>query len=66
MDEGVWWAIVHGVASIGHDWATSLSLSCAGEGNGNPLQCLELITSSITLNLYLGALFISGFGFGRL
>ena len=28
---------------IGHDWATSLSLSCIGEGNGNPLQysCLE-------------------------
>ena len=26
---------------IGHDWATSLSLSlsCIGEGNGNPLQC---------------------------
>ena len=28
---------------VGHDWATSLSLSCVGEGNGNPLQrsCLE-------------------------
>jgi len=26
---------------VGHDWATSLSfsLSCLGEGNGNPLQC---------------------------
>ena len=24
---------------VGHDWATSLSLSCIGEGNGNPLQC---------------------------
>ena len=24
---------------LGHDWATSLSLSCIGEGNGNPLQC---------------------------
>jgi len=22
-----------------HDWAASLSLSCIGEGNGNPLQC---------------------------
>ena len=22
-----------------HDWATSLSLSCIGEGNGNSLQC---------------------------
>ena len=22
-----------------HNWATSLSLSCIGEGNGNPLQC---------------------------
>ena len=28
---------------VGHDWVTSLSLSCIGEGNGNPLQysCLE-------------------------
>ena len=24
---------------VGHDWATSLSLSCIGEGTGNPLQC---------------------------
>ena len=24
---------------VRHDWATSLSLSCIGEGNGNPLQC---------------------------
>ena len=24
---------------VGHDWATSLSLSCIGEGNGNTLQC---------------------------
>ena len=23
---------------VGHDWATSLSLFCSGEGNGNPLQ----------------------------
>ena len=28
---------------VGHDWATSLSLSCTGEGDGTPLQysCLE-------------------------
>ena len=28
---------------VGHDWVTSLSLLCIGEGNGNPLQgsCLE-------------------------
>ena len=28
---------------VGYDSATSLSLSCVGEGNGNPLQysCLE-------------------------
>ena len=25
--------------TVGHDWATSLSLLCIGEGNGNPLQC---------------------------
>ena len=23
---------------VGHDWTTSLSLSCSGEGNGHPLQ----------------------------
>ena len=28
-----------GVLRVGHDWATSLSLSRIGEGNGNPLQC---------------------------
>ena len=41
MDGGAWWAAVHGVARVGHDWVTSLyfSLSCTGEGNGNPLQC---------------------------
>ena len=32
-----------GSRRVGHDWATSLSLSCIGEGNGNPLQfsCLD-------------------------
>ena len=28
-----------GSLGVGHDWATSLSLSRVGEGNGNPLQC---------------------------
>ena len=30
-----------GSLKVRHDWATSLSLSlsCIGEGNGNPLQC---------------------------
>ena len=28
-----------GSRNVRHDWATSLSLSCIGEGNGNPLQC---------------------------
>ena len=28
-----------GSLRVGPDWATSLSLSCIGEGNGNPLQC---------------------------
>ena len=34
---------VHRSRRVRHDWATSLSLSCTGEGNGNPLQrsCLE-------------------------
>ena len=26
MDGGAWWATVHGVARVRHDWATSLSL----------------------------------------
>ena len=26
MDRGAWWAAVQGVARVGHDWATSLSL----------------------------------------
>ena len=26
MDGGAWWAAVHGVARVGHDWATSLWL----------------------------------------
>ena len=30
-----------GLLRVGHDFTTSLSfsLSCIGEGNGNPLQC---------------------------
>ena len=28
-----------GSTIVGHDWVTSLSLSCIGEGNGKPLQC---------------------------
>ena len=28
-----------GSRRVGHDWATSFSLSRTGEGNGNPLQC---------------------------
>ena len=28
-----------GSLRVQHDWVTSLSLSCIGEGNGNPLQC---------------------------
>ena len=31
-----------GSLRVGHDWATSLSLSCIGEGNGNPLQYFYL------------------------
>ena len=30
---------------VGHDWAASLSLSCIGEGNGNPLQYSCLVNS---------------------
>ena len=28
-----------GSLRVGHDWETSLSLFCIGEGNGNPFQC---------------------------
>ena len=28
-----------GSLRVGDDWATSFSLSCIGEGNGNPFQC---------------------------
>ena len=42
MDGGAWWAAVHGVAKS-QDTTEQLhlhfSLSCIGEGNGNPLQC---------------------------
>ena len=44
MDRGAWEATVHGV-SKSRTWDTTerlhfhFSLSCIGEGNGNPLQC---------------------------
>ena len=46
MDGGAWWASVHGVAKSWtrlSDFTFTFSLSCIGEGNGNPLQfsCLE-------------------------
>ena len=43
MDGGAWWAAVRGVAKSRtrlSDWLDfHVSLSCIGEGNGNPLQC---------------------------
>ena len=43
MDRGACRLQSMGSLRVGHDRATSLSLSCIGEGNGNPLQgsCLE-------------------------
>ena len=37
MDGGAWWAAVHGVTT--EQLHFHFSLSCIGEGNGNPLQC---------------------------
>ena len=44
MDGGAWWAAVHGVARSRTRLSdfTHFSLSCIGEGNGNPLQCFCL------------------------
>ena len=41
MDEGAWWAAVHGIAKSRTRLSifTFFLLSCIGEGNGNPLQC---------------------------
>ena len=42
MDRGAWWAADHGVAKELEttEWLHfHFSLSCIGEGNGNPLQC---------------------------
>ena len=42
MGRGTWWAAVHGVAKSPtrlSDFTFTFSLSCIGEGNGNPLQC---------------------------
>ena len=39
---GAWWAAVHGIAKSRtrlSDFTFTFSLSCIGEGNGNPLQC---------------------------
>ena len=46
MDGGAWWAAVYGVAKGQtqlSNFTFTFSLSCIGEGNGNPLQysCLD-------------------------
>ena len=39
MGGGAWWAAVHGVTEGQTRLHFHFSLSCIGEGNGNPLQC---------------------------
>ena len=41
MGRGAWWAAVHEVAKsdVTERLQFHFSLSCIGEGNGNPLQC---------------------------
>ena len=41
MDGGAWWAAAHGIAELDKTERLHFhfSLSCIGEGNGNPLQC---------------------------
>ena len=39
MDGGAWWAAIHGVAKSQTQLHFHFSLSCIGEGNGNPLHC---------------------------
>ena len=39
MDGGAWWAAIHGVAKSQTRLHFHFSLSCIGEGNGNPLRC---------------------------
>ena len=42
-----------GSLRVRHDWASSLSLSCIWEGNGNPLQCSCLENPGGLLSLEL-------------
>ena len=46
MDGGAWWAAMQSMGLLKSDTTERLhfhfSLSCIGEGNGNPLQCSGL------------------------
>ena len=42
MYGGAWWAAIHGVTKSQTRLHFHFSLSCIGEGNGNPLQCFCL------------------------
>ena len=59
MDGGAWWAKVHGSQRVGHDWATSLSLS-------SPVATAEFSKFAGILSATLSKHHLSGFEIAQL